>query len=128
MEENQSVASEVFWEVMGESVPSLILNGVDLILSIATVVFMVVGTIWLARSAKPGSRYLVLGLAGSIAGALVYAGYVLWSEESLLLEDFLSLFISVCTAMWGYGYLRLCGFLKREQGDRVAAEAPETSR
>jgi len=55
MEENQSFASEVLWEVMGESAPSLILNGVDLILSIVTMVFMVVGTIWLARSAQPGA-------------------------------------------------------------------------
>lgn len=129
MEENQSFVTEIFWEVMGESAPSLILNSIDLILSVLTVVFMIVGTIWLAKSARPGSRYLVLGLAGSIAGALVYGGYLLGSDEgNVLLEDSLSVFISACTAMWGYGYLRLCGFLKREHADPAVAEASETSR
>lgn len=130
MEGNESFGSDIFWEVVGASAPSLILNSIDLILSILVVVFMVIGTIWLAKSAKPGSRYIMLGLAGSIAGALVYAAYLLLGgdEENVLVEDFLSLFISTCAAVWGYGYLRLCGFLKREHVDRAVAKAPGTSR
>jgi hypothetical protein len=130
LEGNESFGSEIFWEVVGASAPSLILNSLDLILSILAVVFMIVGTIWLAKSAKPGSRYLVLGLAGTIVGALVYVAYLLigGDEKNVLLEDFLSLFISACAAMWGYGYLRLCGFLKREHVDGAVAKAPGTSR
>lgn len=47
MEGNENIESQIFWEVMGTSAPSLIITGIDLIFSILAVVFMAIGTIWL---------------------------------------------------------------------------------
>jgi len=130
MEGNESFGNDIFWEVVGASAPSLVLSSVDIVLSILAAVFVVVGSIWLVKGARPGSKYIMFGLAGSITGTLVYVAYLLigGDEENVLLEDFLSLFISACAAMWGYGYLRLCGFLKREHVDGAVAKASGTSR
>ena len=130
MEGTESIESQIFTEAMGTSMPSMILYTIDVALFFLAIAFVLVGTSWLAKIAKPGSRHIKLGLVGLIMSTLVYVGYLTLAgdEENLLLDDLFSAFASACLAMMGYGHLRLCGFLKREHEGRVSHPPSDTAR
>lgn len=130
MEGAESIESQILMEATGASVPSLLLYTVDVALFFLAVAFVFVGTSWLTKIAKPGSRYIKLGLLGLIMSTLVYAGYVMLGgdEENVLLDDLFGVLGSACLAMMGYGHLRLCGYLKREHEARVAHPPSDTAR
>jgi hypothetical protein len=81
LDDNENVGSQIFWEVVGGSAPSLILSVADLLLSLATLAFMVIGTSWLFKSARPGGKYMLFGLAAALGGALVQFAYAMFSSE-----------------------------------------------
>jgi hypothetical protein len=130
LEGTESIESQIFTEAMGTSMPSLILYTIDVVLFFLAVAFVFVGTSWLAKIAKPGSRHIKLGLVGLIMSTLVYVGYLTLAgdEENVLLDDLFGVFGSACLALMGYGHLRLCGFLKREHEARLSQPPSETAR
>lgn len=130
MEGTETIEGRIVMEVMGTSMPSLILDSIDLVLFFLAIAFVFVGTSRLTKIAKAGGRYLKLGLVGLIVSTLVYAGYLMLAgdEENALLDSVFGVFGSACLAMMGYGHLRLCGYLRREHEARVLHPASDTAR
>lgn len=117
MEENTNadIAAQLFWAATGENPLSLMFLGVDMILSIATLAFLAVGTVSLLKGARPGSLYLAFGLAGLIVAVLASPGLAYVGDEDGFAEEILGLYMSACVAVSAYGFLRLSRFLKHER-------------
>ena len=117
MEENTNadIAAQLFWAATGENPLPLMFLGVDMILSIATLAFLAVGTVSLLKGARPGSLYLAFGLAGLIVAVLASPGLAYLGDEDGFAEEILGLYMSACVAVSAYGFLRLSRFLKHER-------------
>jgi hypothetical protein len=122
MEENTNadIFAQLFWAATGETPLSLMFLGFDLILSIATLVFVAIGTISLLKSARPGSLYIAFGLAGLIVAVLGAPALVSFADEDGIIEDILGLYMSACVAVSAYGFWRLSRFLKHERAGEGA--------
>jgi uncharacterized protein YacL len=119
MAKESSFGNEVFWDVLSASAGTLLLNGVELILSVLTFAFVAVGSFRLYKSANAvGARYILTGVGGLIIGLLIYSGYLLVIEDdgSEVIEAVFAFYTSLCAAIGGYGFLRLCGSLSHRNG------------
>lgn len=122
MEENTNadIFAQLFWAATGETPLSLMFLGFDLILSVATLAFLAIGTISLLKSARPGSLYIAFGLAGMIVAVLGAPALAYFADEDGLIEDLLGLYMAACVAVSAYGFLRLSRFLKYERAGEEA--------
>ena len=117
MDKNGNVGSQIFSDVFNSSAGVLVLSGADLVLLILAFVFVGVGSVQLRRNAQAvGAQYMLIALVAFIFGFAFYgAYYLLLTEEapSPLIDAFFGFFTSACAAAGAYGFLRLCGSLKK---------------
>ncbi len=116
MQEKTGQGSEIFWETVGSSAEILFLNGVEVILTIAAFIFVLIAAVRLHRSAIAGSRHIRMALAGYVIGFLIYSVYLALAEdEGQIIDAVVGVYLSTCVAVGAYGFRLLCGALSSEK-------------
>ena len=115
--------SALFWEMfrqaVGSSPTALALNGVEVILSVLALVLVVVGCVSLYRNPSvAGARPILSAVGGALVGLLAYIACLLLidDESTPLIDACFGVYFSLCAAIGGYGFLRLCRALKYPGG------------
>jgi hypothetical protein len=113
LQKANSAGSEIFWEFFSAVAGWLALSAADLALFTLAFVFVAIGAIRLHKNRKPaGTGYLLASVAGYFIGFLAYGSYLLLLEDEVdTVEKFASFYMSACSVVGGYGFLRLCGSL-----------------
>jgi hypothetical protein len=120
MQEKIDQGSDIFWEVVGSSADILLLNGIEVILTIATLIFFVIAGVRLYRSTNiAGSRHIRIALAGYVIGFLVYSAYLALVEDegNQTIDALFGVYVSLCITVGTYGFLLLCNSLPSEKAN-----------
>jgi uncharacterized membrane protein YozB (DUF420 family) len=105
----------VFRQAVDSSPAELALNGVEAILSVLALVFVVVGCVSLYRNPTvAGARPILSAVGGALVGLLAYIACLLLigDESTPVIDACFGVYFSLCAAIGGYGFLRLCRSLK----------------
>ena len=123
MKEDAGGRSALFWEVFRQAVDSspaaLALNGVEAILSVLALVFIALGSVSLYRNPNvAGARYILSAVGGALVGLPVYIACLLLidDESTPVIDACFGIYFSLCAAIGGYGFLRLCRSFKYPGG------------
>ncbi len=110
MDASSADDAAAYWETLRPLAESLAINGIAIIVSLATLVVVLLATIRLYKKARvPGSGYLLAALIGSISGIPVFIAYLVLAgdQASRIAEDFFNLYEVSCVAVGAWGYWRI---------------------
>ena len=123
MKEDADGRSALFWELFRQAVESspaeLALNGVEAILSVLALVFVVAGCVSLYRNTNvAGARPFLFAVGWALVGLLAYIACLLLidDESTRVIDACFGVYFSLCAAIGGYGFLRLCRAVKYPGG------------
>lgn len=110
MEGTAADSTNAYWDALGPLAGSLVINGIAILLSLATLAFVAIATVKLYRRTRiAGSGYMLAALIGSISGALGFVGYLMLAgnDADRLAEDIFNLYEVICIAIGAFGYWRM---------------------
>lgn len=107
---NETNGSELAMEILGKSIPELMISAVDAVVVLLSLVFLVMAAIRLLRiSHVPGARQILVSLAACFigAGCLLVCSVLMDEERNPIIEALSSLYFSASMALGVHGLWRL---------------------